>query len=143
CRWSTALFRGDVATSIDVSAEGIQRYDRARHGWMGPVFGGHDPGVCARSTQALSLTMRGRYAEAARHIEAALSLAEELKHPNSQAHALMNAMVVAQIGSDHPAVDRYGQQLLALADKYNLPPVRAHTSFVSGWARAFAADLDA
>ena len=52
CRWSTAFLRGDVATALTDSREGIKRYDPARHKWMGPVFGGHDPGVCALNFHA-------------------------------------------------------------------------------------------
>jgi predicted ATPase len=71
-----------------------------------------------------------------------LSLAEELKHPYSQAHALMNVAVGAQISCDYRAADAHAQRLLAIADRYNFPPVRAHASFISGWARASVNDLD-
>ena len=143
CLWSTAQFRGDVSASLEISREGIERYDRERHSWMGPVFGGHDPGVCAHIVQSIALGLRGRYAEVKRSNERAISLGEELKHPNSQAHALVNVLVAAQIGSDHRAVDEYALRLIALADRYNLPPVRAHALFISGCARAFTTDLDA
>ncbi len=143
CRWSTTQFLGDATTSLEVSLEGIKRYDRARHSWMGPVFGGHDPGVCAFIVSATALSLKGRYPEAKRYSEQALSLAEELRHPNSQGHALANVLMAAQIGGDHQAVAQYAQQLLALAEKYNLPPLRAHASFISGWGRAFTNDLAA
>ena len=45
CRWSTALFRGDTATALTDSREGIDRMIRTSTAGMGPVFGGHDPGV--------------------------------------------------------------------------------------------------
>ena len=143
CLWSTAQFRGDVTTSPEVSREGVERYDRARHSWMGPVFGGHDPGVCAHGVRAIALSLQGRHADAKPYVEQALALAEELKHPSSQAHALVNVIVCAQIGGDHQATDQYAQRLIALAERYNLPPVRAHALFISGWVRAFAGDLGA
>jgi class 3 adenylate cyclase/predicted ATPase len=141
CRWSTSQFRGEVTTALEVSLEGIKQYDRARHSWMGPIFGGHDPGVCAFIVRATTLSLRGRYPEARRCMAQALSLAEDLKHPNSQAHALANVLMAAQIGGDHRAVDQYAQRLIALADKYNLPPIRAHATLLSGWALAFGSDL--
>jgi tetratricopeptide (TPR) repeat protein len=143
CLWSTAHFRGDVTKSLEASREGIQRYDLARHSWLGPVFGGHDPGVCALSVRLIALSLRGQYAESKRIAEEMLSLAEELKHPYSQAHALMNVAVGAQISCDYRAADAHAQRLLAIADRYNFPPVRAHASFISGWARASVNDLDA
>jgi class 3 adenylate cyclase/predicted ATPase len=143
CLWGTAQFRGDVTSSLKMSGEGIQRYDRGRHSWMGPVFGGHDPGVCAHVVRAIALSLRGHDAEAKRSNERAILLADELKHPNSQSHALLSGMVAAQIGSDHQVVDQYAQRLIALADKYNLPPARAHALFLSGCCRAFTTDTEA
>ena len=142
CLWSTAQFRGDVRTSLQSSLEGIERYDRERHSWMGPVFGGHDPGVCAFVVCGTAYSLLGEHAKAKRSIERAMALGEALKHPNSHAHALINALTAAQIGGDTQALDEYAQQLLAIADKYNLPPPRAHALFVSACRRAFTTDLD-
>jgi predicted ATPase len=142
CLWSTAQFRGDVTTSLEISREGIERYDRARHAWMGPVFGGHDPGVCANVVQSIACSLRGQHAEVRRSNERAISLGEELKHPTSHAHALVSAMIAAQIAGDLQAIDEYGERLIAVADKYNLPPARAHALFLSACGRAFTTDLD-
>ena len=143
CRWSTGVFRGETATMLENSRVGMQRYVREKHSWMGLVFGGHDPGVCAYTCGAIGLSLTGRYPKARDLVEKAISLAKELKHPNSMAHALMNGSLVAHVGGDHPTVNRYLQQLGELADKYNLPPPRAHTVFLSGWELAFGADLGA
>ena len=142
CLWATAYFRGDISTLLESSREGIERYDPERHSWMGPVFGGHDPGVCAHQVRSCAFSLRGDFAEVKRSNERAIALAEQLKHPNSHAHALIGIMVAAQIGRDHPTVDRYAQQLIAIADKYNLPPPRAHALFLSAYTRAFTTDLE-
>ena len=143
CLWSTAQFRGDVPASLEASLEGVGRYDRMRHSWMGPVFGGHDPGVCAFGVCAVALGLSGRHAEARVRAEQSLTLAEQLNHPSSLAHALVNASLLAQIADDAAAVEKHSQRLIALAEQYNLPPVRAHARFISGWACAIAGDLDA
>jgi hypothetical protein len=143
CRWSTAFFRGEVATCLEDGQKGIERYDREKHSWMGPVFGGHDPGVCAFTVCSLALSQTGRHAEARQRLEQGLSLAEELKHPHSKAHALQAALLIAQLRADHRAVGEYWQRLLEVAEKYNLPPQRTHAVFMSGWERAFTTDLDA
>jgi class 3 adenylate cyclase/tetratricopeptide (TPR) repeat protein len=141
CRWATAYGRGDFATSLAASAEGIRRYDPARHAWMGAVFGGHDPGVCAQVNHASSLATSGLHAQARKCVDQALSLAAMLEHPPSLSQALQSSMVVYQRAGDYEAVLRYTQRMLELADKYSLTPQRAHALFHQGWARACGADL--
>jgi len=143
CRWSTAFFRGDVGTAFNDSREGVERYDPARHSWMGPVFGGHDPGVCAHCIQALSSSLSGILEQAKRSVDQSLSLAEALKHPHSLAHALQNAAIMLQVAGDHETLERMAQRAIELADKYNFPPQRAHALILSGWARAVGQDSDA
>jgi tetratricopeptide (TPR) repeat protein len=143
CRWATAFFRGDVATTLKDSREGIERYDPARHSWMGAVFGGHDPGVCAHQMHAQTLCLSGFISEAKKSLEQAVSLAETLKHPHSLALALLNVTVVHQMIGDHEMVHRVGQRLIELAEKYNFPPQRAHALLLCGWATTFGTDVDA
>ena len=143
CRWSTAQFRGEIPMALQASLEGIGRYNQARHSWMGPVFGGHDPGVCAHGVKALALAMQGRNGAARSAVDEALALAEALKHPNTRAHSLLAAMTTAQILGDFAAVTDYAQRALALSDKYDLLPVRSHATFISGAALALGSDLDA
>jgi predicted ATPase len=143
CRWSTAWFRGDVATALKYSREGIERYDPTRDSWMGPVFGGHDPGVCAHSCLANALCLSGILRESKSCSDRALSLAEMLKHPHSVAHALLTGIIIHQLAGDNEAVYRLAQRLIELADKYNFPPQRAHALILSGWVRAVGQDSDA
>jgi class 3 adenylate cyclase len=143
CRWSTAFFRGDVATTFKDSREGVERYDPARHSWMGAVFGGHDPGVCAHGAHANALCLSGIFVRAKKCVEQALSLADTLKHPHSLAHALQGGMIVHQVAGEHEAVHRVGQRLLEISEKYNFPPTRAHALLLCGWARAIGSDSEA
>ena len=64
CRWSTALFRGDVAATLDNTRIGVETYDMARHHHLGHAFGGHDPGVCAHLCRAIALQETGEPAHA-------------------------------------------------------------------------------
>ena len=59
CRWSTALFRGDVVATLENSRIGVETYDMARHRHLGQAFGGHDPGVCAHVCHAIGLQESG------------------------------------------------------------------------------------
>lgn len=136
CRWSTASFRGDIATALADGIEGIARYDPARHSWMASVFGGHDPGVCAHAVHALALCQTGLIREAHEAIARALSLAEQLNHPHSVAHALNNATNMCQMAHDYQALGLHAQRLIEIAGKYNFPPIRAHALIMSGSSRA-------
>jgi class 3 adenylate cyclase/tetratricopeptide (TPR) repeat protein len=136
CRWSTAQFRGDVAAALADSQKGVELYDPDRHHWMAAVFGGHDPGVCARAVVANSLCLSGNVGEAKKSIEEEVSLAEKLKHPHSLAHAFHNVTITLQMAGDYEGVEHFGRRLLELAQEYNFPPQAAHARLLSGWARA-------
>lgn len=143
CRWSTAMFRGDVPTAIQDSEEGIERYDDAQHSWMGPIFGGHDPGVCAYGVQAIVLAQSGQFQRAASCIEQSLVLADKLGHQHSIAHALQNASTFCVLANDYVGVERYSQRQIDLANKYNFPPQRANALFLNGWAHALGRNSEA
>jgi class 3 adenylate cyclase/predicted ATPase len=136
CRWATAFFRGDIARALADSREGIRHYDRERHSRLGAEFGGHDPGVCAHAVAGLALAQFGRPREAADNVERGLTLAQTLNQPSSLAHAIVNAMTVYQITGDRVAAGRLAQQLIELADRFNLPAPRSVATFLSGWASA-------
>ena len=141
CRWSTSFFRGDAPRSLSDGREGIRHYDPDRHGRLAAEFGGHDPGVCAHTVIGLALAQMGRMREAAAAIERGLSLARSLNHPNSLAFGFMNAMTTYQIIGDRPAVLRCTSLAIEIADRFNLPPQRSISVFMSGWARAYGEGL--
>ena len=140
CSWSTAFFRGDYAAAQVAIDEGITRYDPLRHGWMGAVFGGHDPGVCAHGGRASWLAMSGFRAQARASVERALSLAEMLQHTPSLSQGLQMTMTACQVSGDHESVLRLTQRMLDLADKHSLTTQRAHALFHRGWALTFGSD---
>ncbi|HEX3632669.1 MAG TPA: adenylate/guanylate cyclase domain-containing protein [Casimicrobiaceae bacterium] len=141
CRWSTALFRGEVPTALEYTQEGVRQYDSARHAWMGPVFGGHDPGVCANMVRGMVLCFSGQTVQARDFVNKGLSLADALGHPHTLGFALMNALATHQTLGDRDVVRRLGSRMAELAEKYNFPPMRAHALLVSAWARAAGADI--
>jgi predicted ATPase len=109
---------------------------------MGPVFGGHDPGVCANVVRGMTLCFSGQSAQAREFAAKGLSLAEALGHPHTLCFALMNALATHQTLGDREVVGRLGSRLAELAEKYNFPPMRAHALLVSAWARAFGTEIE-
>jgi hypothetical protein len=110
---------------------------------MGPVFGGHDPGVCAHGIHCMACSAGARHAESRASAQASVALALELRHPNSHVHALIARIVGAQLRDDYEAVGSDTRSLVELADRYNLPPPRAHAQFMAGWLRTRTGDFDA
>jgi class 3 adenylate cyclase/tetratricopeptide (TPR) repeat protein len=135
CRWSTSFFRGDVLNALADGLEGIKHYDPARHNRLGAEFGGHDPGVCANTNVGLSLAQLGRNKEATERIERGLALARQLNQPTSLAFALTAAIQIHTIMDDLAAVRHLAVQLLEVGEKFDLPPQRAVSAFMSGWAK--------
>jgi hypothetical protein len=56
-RWGYAYFIGRNPELIELSTEGVRRYDRDRHHRLSFVFASHDPGVCAHCAPAFGLAV--------------------------------------------------------------------------------------
>jgi predicted ATPase len=74
-------------------------------------------------------------------IDRGVALGESLKNPNSLAFACMTGMTEYQIIGDRSAVTRLAQQMLEVADRFNLPPQRSIATFMLGWISACAGDI--
>ena len=136
CRWSTAFFRGEVLECLASSQEGVGRYDRERHSRLAAEFGGHDPGVCANALVGLSYAQYGNPREAIANMRRGVDLAKAIGQPSSLAFAYMNGLTTIQIAGDRAAVSSAARELIALAEKFDLPAHRAIGAFMSGWAEA-------
>jgi predicted ATPase len=141
CQLSTAHFRGDVAAALDGCHHAIALYDMAQHRHLAHAFGGHDPGVCAHAQCGNSLQLSGDGQGARRHFTQAIELAEMLDHPNSLGHGLHNIGIGHQLGGDREATYRAAHRAATLADKFGLPPWRASSLVLVGWATATGAGV--
>ncbi|SDR49778.1 SAM domain (Sterile alpha motif) [Rhizobiales bacterium GAS113] len=143
CSWGTANFRGDAATCLRDSREGIERYDPARHARLGLVFGGHDPGVCACGTHGMSLWLAGFPMQAPDFAGRAVDLAETLDHPHSLTHGLLCASLTHQLAGDADRCLALADRLVAVARRYDFPTHITEGQFLGGWARAMQSDVAA
>ena len=142
CRWSSAMFRGECATSISDAERGAKLYRRDRHHRLAAMFGGHDPGVCAHGVAASSQVTAGQFEKAFDNVIEAIALAEDLHHPHSIAHALMVSLSVASTGADYEKLHKWATALAAVAETYNFPPQRAVAAFFLEWVKAKTGELD-
>ena len=86
--WTTRFAAGEPAQAYMHTQEGRRLYDTERHRSHRHSYGGHDPGVCARSTGGQVEWLLGYPHRAVASAEEAVALAEQLAHPFSQELAL-------------------------------------------------------
>jgi class 3 adenylate cyclase/tetratricopeptide (TPR) repeat protein len=141
CQLSTAFFRGDALDVLEGGRNAIALYDMARHRHLAHAFGGHDPGVCAHAQCGNACQLSGDQARAHQHFAQAIELAELLGHPNSLAHGLHNTGIGHQLGCDREATFNAAHRAAGLAEKFGLPPWRASSLVLVGWASATGAGL--
>jgi tetratricopeptide (TPR) repeat protein len=136
CQLSTAHFHGDVRRVLEGSRHAISLYDVKQHRHLAHAFGGHDPCVCAHAQCGNAWQLSGDGQQARQHFTQAVALAETLDHPNSLAHGLHSTGMGHQLGGDREAAYAAAHRAAALADKFGLPPWRASSLIVVGWATA-------
>ena len=141
CQLSTAHFRGDVRGALESCRHAIALYDMTQHRHLAHAFGGHDPGVCAHAQCGNSWQLSGEEQQARQHFTQAIALAEMLDHPNSLGHGLHNVGIGHQLGGDREATYTAAHRAAALAEKFNLPPWRASSLILVGWATATGAGV--
>jgi predicted ATPase len=86
--WTTCMFAGEPAAARDHCEAGRRLYDPERHRLHHQLYGGHDPGTCARSLGAQAAWLLGYPEQAMALGSEALALAERIAHPFSYALAL-------------------------------------------------------
>jgi class 3 adenylate cyclase/predicted ATPase len=92
--WSTWRYAGDPAKAREHADAGRLLYDPEKHASHRLVYGGHDPGVCARYVGAQAEWLLGYPEKALASVADALALGERIAHPFTLSIALTFASVV-------------------------------------------------
>jgi class 3 adenylate cyclase/predicted ATPase len=92
--WTTSYFSGDPAKAREHADAGRLLYDPDKHAAHRFVYGGHDPGVCARFNSAHAEWLLGYPEKALASITDALALAERIGHPFTLGLALTVSSLV-------------------------------------------------
>jgi class 3 adenylate cyclase/predicted ATPase/DNA polymerase III delta prime subunit len=95
--WTTSFFRGEPFPGRSQCEEGRRLYDFERHRSHAKLYGGHDPGVCARSIGGFTSWLIGYPDQALASAADALALAERLGHPFTLGTTLLQATVFHQL----------------------------------------------
>jgi class 3 adenylate cyclase/predicted ATPase len=105
--WATCLFFGEPTVAREHCEEGRILYDPERHRFLHQLYGGHDPGTCARYFGAQVQWLLGYPDKGVALGSEALQLAERIAHPFSLALALQyNSMLLLDRGEPELALQR-------------------------------------
>src|SRR5690348_370212 len=85
---------GEPARARDYADAGRRLYDPEAHQNHRLVYGGHDPGVCARNNGAMAVWLLGYPETALASIAEALALSKRIAHPPTSTMALTAASVL-------------------------------------------------
>jgi tetratricopeptide (TPR) repeat protein len=120
--WTTGLFSGVPAAAHEHCGLGRRLYDPERHRHHRLLYGGHDPGVCARYMGAQAYWLLGQPDTGLAMGGEALALAERIAHPFSLGTALvMNAMLHLDRDEPEAALQRIeAAEALAAEQKIGL-----------------------
>jgi predicted ATPase len=141
-KWTTSLWRGNLADADEHSQKGISRYDCARHHALAFTFSGHDPGVCAHGVRALTMALLGFPEQAMKLAAEAVTLARRLSHPYSLANAMWASVQVLQVGRQGQSCRDLSSELLEVSQEHDFPMYRGGGMFFSGWATADGGELE-
>jgi predicted ATPase len=128
---------GDLRMALTHTGEGLARYNHKEQHRLTFVYGGHDPGACARNVNAAMLCVLGYPEQAQRQSQAALALAQELAHPNTLALGYFFALLVALLVRDLTKVEQLASDLGELVRSGRAPEgFSADAESFHGWILA-------
>jgi predicted ATPase/DNA-binding winged helix-turn-helix (wHTH) protein len=104
-------------------------------------FNGHDPRVLCRSYVALTLWFLGYPRQAAQRVHEGLTLARELGHPFSVAHALSVGASLSSLRRESPVVRAQAEAAMAMAREHGFPFFASWAQMLQGWALSEQGDV--
>jgi class 3 adenylate cyclase/predicted ATPase len=131
----TMFWLGEMAPARAHLEQGVALYDPQKYRSHAFVYG-QDPGVGCRSSATWPTWMLGYPDQALQSINEALTLAQELAHPFSQAYALGHAAIFHQFRQEAQAVQERAEALITLSTEQGFPHWLAYGVILRGWALA-------
>jgi predicted ATPase/DNA-binding winged helix-turn-helix (wHTH) protein len=104
-------------------------------------FNGHDPRVLCRSYAALTLWFLGYPSQAVQRVHEGLTLARELGHPFSVAHALSVVASLYSLRREGPVVREQAEAAMAMAREHGFPFFVSWAQMLQGWALTEQGDV--
>ena len=127
---------GEFVPAREHLEEGLTLYNPAQHRSNAFLYGGYDPGVSCLGWRTWALWFLGYPDQALKSIQKALSLAQELSHPESLANALFFAVGFHQLRHEQQLTQERAEALITLSHEQGLPVVLAWGIILQGWVLA-------
>jgi predicted ATPase len=141
--WTTCLYTGRLAAACEHINRGIALYDAAVHGHHAFLYAGHDPGVCGNCQLAITLWLLGYPDQAEVSNQRSVSLAQELQHAPTIAHA-SNLAARFEVMIRNPGLAAsYADTAIALGEELGLPVSLFQGNIARGWVRVQTGDGEA
>ncbi|MEH6546584.1 MAG: adenylate/guanylate cyclase domain-containing protein [Sneathiella sp.] len=134
--WTTELFVGNISSCQAYVQDGTSIYDLAKHRSHAFTYGGHDPGVCAKTTASEALCLLGFADQGVQNAAEGVSLAEKLSHPFTLAMAQYFMAQVHQYRRDAEAVLPHALATIKMCEAHGFESFRAQATVQLGWAIA-------
>ncbi|MGE0820624.1 MAG: adenylate/guanylate cyclase domain-containing protein [Candidatus Binatia bacterium] len=130
-----SVFLGEPVVAREHLEQGIALYDPQKHN---PHASGvtTDSGVVCRNYAGWALWLLGYPDQALKRMEEALTLARQLAHPHSLAHALAFAAMLHQHRQDGQAAQEQAEAGITLCTDQGFPFFLAMATILHGWALA-------
>ncbi len=138
--WTTQLFVGRISECRAHIVEGDALYDIDKHRTHAFSYGGHDPGVCAKTTASEALCLLGYAGQAVQNAVDGVALAEKLSHPFSLAMAHYFVAQVHQYRLEADIVRSNAQATVDMCVAHGFESFRAQAAVLLGWATAAAGE---
>ena len=132
---TSLFFLGELTTSWTHLERGIALYEAQQHRPLTLRYG-QDPGMACLVYTAWILWLRGYPDQALERIRAALTLAQQCKHPFCLAFALTFAVMLSQCRREIQAVSMQAEASLTLAHQQGFPLLVAMGMVFQGWVLA-------
>ncbi len=140
--WTTQLFVGNNSACRNHLIEGDALYDIEKHRNHAFTYGGHDPGVCAKTTASEALYLLGYPEQAIKNAEDGVSLAKKISHPFSLAMAHYFVAQVHQYRLEADIVSIQAQAAITMCEQNGFESFQAQATVLLGWATATGGESD-
>jgi predicted ATPase len=139
--WGTFSITGDLVATRHHAERGIELYNFDQHGELGFEFGNHDPGVCARYSNAFALWLLGYSEQAQVQLEDAMTAARRHRHAPFLSHGLIHCIPLYVLLGAEERVGELGEEALVMTRKLANTEESAYCEFILGWAGAAQGDV--
>ena len=134
--WTTRHVLGDLSAALQHAERGVSLYDIERHRSHAFVYGGHDPGICARWNMTEITWQLGFPDRALGHARDLLSLGERLSHPTSLATAQSVMILIRAFRGELESALALAGEMLDYTAEHEVSLWHANASMLRAWIMA-------